>query len=270
MRLILHGSLGDEVAVTGLVRALRRQRPRERLTVDVRRPELFAGNPHLVGGSEDDGVTVHLPLGGDGVHHLVDAYGAACGIVVDDTTPELFLTEDEHAWADSLLLPAGTIAVDIWSGWPSRRWPFVRFMALVDALVLAGHQVVEVGATVPDCAGATRSGPLPNVSRSFLDRASIRQTAALLTRCALFVGNDSGLAHLAAAVGTPSVVIFGPVKAEQRRYATTVPVLTSTGGCPNGCAEQCRGTARFCPTQRTSVADVLLAIGEALALRKAA
>jgi ADP-heptose:LPS heptosyltransferase len=39
---------------------------------------------------------------------------------------------------------------------------------------------------------------------------SLVETAALLERCTLFVGNDSGLSHLAAALGIPTVAVFGP------------------------------------------------------------
>ena len=38
----------------------------------------------------------------------------------------------------------------------------------------------------------------------------LRRVAALLSQCELYVGNDSGLMHLAAAVGTPVVILFGP------------------------------------------------------------
>ncbi|RKY65305.1 MAG: hypothetical protein DRP99_00395, partial [Candidatus Latescibacterota bacterium] len=42
----------------------------------------------------------------------------------------------------------------------------------------------------------------------------LRKVAGLLARCSAFVGNDSGIAHIAAAVGTPTVVIFGPTEPE--------------------------------------------------------
>ena len=50
-------------------------------------------------------------------------------------------------------------------------------------------------------------------------RFSLTQTAAMLARCALYVGNDSGLMHLAAAAGTPTLGLFGPSRASE--YAPT-------------------------------------------------
>ena len=46
--------------------------------------------------------------------------------------------------------------------------------------------------------------------RSFLDQLTLRQTAAVLAAAGAVVGNDSGLSHIAAAVGTPTVMLFGP------------------------------------------------------------
>jgi heptosyltransferase-1 len=50
----------------------------------------------------------------------------------------------------------------------------------------------------------------PPHARLFIDRLSLRETAALLASCGAVVANDSGLAHVAAAVGAPVVMIFGP------------------------------------------------------------
>lgn len=46
-------------------------------------------------------------------------------------------------------------------------------------------------------------------------RLELPEAAALLARCALFVGNDSGLMHLAAAAGTPTLGLFGPTPASE-------------------------------------------------------
>jgi ADP-heptose:LPS heptosyltransferase len=46
-------------------------------------------------------------------------------------------------------------------------------------------------------------------------RLSLPEVAACLARCALFIGNDSGLMHLAAATGAPTLGLFGPTPAEE-------------------------------------------------------
>ena len=56
---------------------------------------------------------------------------------------------------------------------------------------------------------------LPPDAVDLVGRLEIPEAAAALARCALFVGNDSGLMHLAAAVGTPTLGLFGPTSAEE-------------------------------------------------------
>jgi ADP-heptose:LPS heptosyltransferase len=60
----------------------------------------------------------------------------------------------------------------------------------------------------------------------------LTQTAALLSRAEVFIGNDSGLAHLAVALGTPTVVIFGPT--DDRKWGITAArhaVVKTTTPC---------------------------------------
>jgi ADP-heptose:LPS heptosyltransferase len=94
----------------------------------------------------------------------------------------------------------------------ARRWAPERFAQLADTLFHdVGGQLILMGG--PEEAelhqqimGMMQSG-MP--TRSFASKGSIRVAAAVLEQADLFVGNDSGLMHLATAVGTPTVAIFG-------------------------------------------------------------
>ncbi len=93
----------------------------------------------------------------------------------------------------------------------ARRWPPERFAQVADALVERyGVHIVLLGG--PDEAELTQS--VASLMRyEVIDlgaKTSIPVLAALLRLCRLFVGNDSGVMHLASAVGTPVVAIFGP------------------------------------------------------------
>jgi len=94
---------------------------------------------------------------------------------------------------------------------PARRWPPERFAAVADDLARRhGARVVLSGgpgeeAPVQAVIEHMRTRPL-NVA----GRTSLGGLAALIARLDLFIGNDSGPAHLAEAVGTPTVRIFGP------------------------------------------------------------
>ncbi|MBN1493690.1 MAG: glycosyltransferase [Candidatus Omnitrophica bacterium] len=92
-----------------------------------------------------------------------------------------------------------------------RRWPKERFARLADEIR------DRYNATIVLTGGAREQGLVDEIAAMMevtplktAGQLSIRLTAALIERCALFIGNDSGLMHIAAAVGTPSVVIWGP------------------------------------------------------------
>jgi ADP-heptose:LPS heptosyltransferase len=78
--------------------------------------------------------------------------------------------------------------------------------------------------------------------RSFVGRLTLRDTAELLASAGVVVANDSGLAHVAAAVGTPTLMIFGPTPhATLGRFPHNVRVLRAGMPC-----EPCWfGRARF-------------------------
>ncbi len=90
-----------------------------------------------------------------------------------------------------------------------KRWPAERFAALADALERQGHQVllIEGPADVESIeavqAQAARLYPV-------LRETSLRRLAVLLSQGSLFVGADSGVTHLAAITGVPTIALFGP------------------------------------------------------------
>jgi len=92
--------------------------------------------------------------------------------------------------------------------------------------------------------------PVADVGVSYVDKLSVVQTAYVLSRSQLYVGPDSGLAHLAMAVGTPAVVLYGPVNPKRAfgprecLHAVTSPAecrgcwtegrMQTPGQCPLG------------------------------------
>lgn len=86
----------------------------------------------------------------------------------------------------------------------AKRWP--HFAALA-----AEFADVAVVGTADDLRRRDGSGfAFPSHVRSFAGKLSLRETAELLAAAGAFAGNDSGLSHIAAAVGTPAVMLFGP------------------------------------------------------------
>ena len=98
------------------------------------------------------------------------------------------------------------------SRWFFKCWPVTRMAELVDALAAAGHAIVMTGA--PDRRERAMIDEIRARSAAgwtdLSGQLSLREMAALSARARLFVGVDSAPMHIAAAVGTPVVALFGP------------------------------------------------------------
>ncbi len=121
------------------------------------------------------------------------------------------------------LLPKGepVLALGPTANWVRKVWPPDRFLTLARLLtepggalegariaVLGGPGEQERAMAAPVLAG------LPDAV-DLVGQLDLPEAAALLSRCALYVGNDSGLMHLSAAAGTPTIGLFGPTPASE-------------------------------------------------------
>ncbi len=94
--------------------------------------------------------------------------------------------------------------------WPTKRWEHGRYLAVAQKLASSGWQVAFVGGRGHR---ADVKGWLGNASprvMNLVGKLSLKGLAALLKRARVLVTNDSGPMHLAVAVGTPVVALFGP------------------------------------------------------------
>jgi len=157
--------------------------------------------------------------------HKTEQLAAVLGI----TPPPLPVawTAPQDRVRAAALLPARRplIGLGPTANWVPKAWPAERFAALHRALAsrtLAGAlPVVFAG---PGAAERAMAAPLLAELPDAIDlvgRLSIPEAAACLARCALFVGNDSGLMHLAASAGARTVGLFGPTPV--REYAPAGP-----------------------------------------------
>jgi ADP-heptose:LPS heptosyltransferase len=106
----------------------------------------------------------------------------------------------------------GAVIVHPGCAFAARRWPLDRYAAVARWLAGAGRRVVVTGSA--DQRGlathlAAAAG-LPDDS-VLAGRTTVSQLAALVADATLLICGDTGIAHLATAYGTPSVVLFGPV-----------------------------------------------------------
>ncbi|HLF86655.1 MAG TPA: lipopolysaccharide heptosyltransferase II [Nitrospiria bacterium] len=131
--------------------------------------------------------------------------------------PLLRITAEEEAWADKLLNRSGCIGRPIIGINPgstygsAKRWPIERFAMLSDILIEQhSSRVIIFGGPGEKELGAQIAGLMKEAPLDLSGETSIRELMALIKRCDLFITNDSGPMHIAAAFGVPVVAIFGP------------------------------------------------------------
>ena len=102
----------------------------------------------------------------------------------------------------------GAIVVHPGAGYPARRWPADRWAAVTRSL---GPHVVITG-SAEERALALSVGGMAGIGaeRILAGRSDILELAAIVASARLLISADTGIAHLATALGTPSVVLFGP------------------------------------------------------------
>lgn len=127
----------------------------------------------------------------DGEVHAADFLMSQVGGTVP-ATPQLTLRASEQ-WASERRRFA---AVHPFSGGARKNWPLERFRAL------------KLDLPIEFTAGPEEKLP---EARRFED---LSELAAWLASAAVYIGNDSGISHLAAAVGTPTLALFGPTRPE--------------------------------------------------------
>ncbi|WP_376796338.1 glycosyltransferase family 9 protein [Thermogemmatispora sp.] len=148
---------------------------------------------------------------------------ALLGGRADDPRLEFPLTACERKAAAALLAPLQPgqrplIGLHAGARAPARRWPATSFATL--ARLLMRHyeaQIVLTGSADERSIVQKVSEALPRPVLNLAGRTRLGTLAAVLSQLDLFISNDTGVAHLACALGVPSITLFGP--ADPRRWA---------------------------------------------------
>ena len=140
------------------------------------------------------------------------ALGETVAIPAAAYRPRVYPGENEQQAVDRLLHSAGhagepLLALAPGSIWATKRWPYFPDLArhlgsLGRVVVLGSHDDSALGARISDATSGT--------AIDATGKLSLLASAELISRCALLVTNDSAPQHLASAVGTPTVTVFGP------------------------------------------------------------
>jgi ADP-heptose:LPS heptosyltransferase len=164
-----------------------------------------------------------------------------------DTCPHIYV----ESWKDAAL-PSDFdsekpfITVCTGAGWQNKRWPVEYWRKLVSGLSRQGHRIVQLGTGIDERIG--------DPAEDWIDRTTLKQAACILRQARLMICCDSGLMHLAMAVGRPTLALFGPTNPDL--YAPRNPLLTTVQGDPlcTGCWNNSPVDFRVdtCPLNRDS------------------
>ncbi|HRZ86972.1 MAG TPA: lipopolysaccharide heptosyltransferase II [bacterium] len=167
-----------------------------------------------------------------------------CGIPARGRAPVYAVVDEEMTAARLLLSGLGLgdgeryIVINPGGNWERKRWPCERFAGLADRLAAAHPcRIVITGgeqdrATAGAIAGLMRTQPVIAAGRT-----DLRTLGAVLAGAALYIGNDSGPTHIAAAVGVPVIALFGPTDPALTGPAGrgSIRVISRSAGCPVPC-----------------------------------
>lgn len=166
-------------------------------------PEL--GCPWPTEGSEIERLlTLPHRLGAPAVRHQL-----ALPLTADDRAAAMALLVSQAASQATPAAARGDAYVVVHPGaqLPSRRWPPARFAQVADALAEQGYTVVLTGTAGEAALAQAVQAAMRHAPLNLVGRTSLWTFAALVERARLVVCNDTGTSHVAAALGTPSVVI---------------------------------------------------------------
>ncbi len=116
----------------------------------------------------------------------------------------------ENFWQQAELYDQRVIALNFSGGWPSKRWSLDRFAHLADTLVGAHKAQILIIWGPGEKAQALKIQELATRPVLLLPETNLKQLAAMLQKVDLLVTTDSGPMHIAAAMGTPCVALYGP------------------------------------------------------------
>lgn len=146
------------------------------------------------------------------VHSAEKHLAAIHGLVGRRTSPvQLWASEqDQQTVAAQFSTPGRWLAIGPGANFSGKIWPVERYVAVANALAAHIDGVVLLGSAADRSLAKhfTAQATLPVYDAC--GRLSLPQSYALLKQCHVYLGNDSGLGHMAAAAGLPTFTLFGP------------------------------------------------------------
>jgi ADP-heptose:LPS heptosyltransferase len=175
-----------------------------------------------------------------------------------DLALEAWLSTEDEKFADQVLASGSTavrVAIGPGAGSPMREWPIDRFLEVGRWVIDRGGSLVVVGGAGEEPLGDRIRVSLGSRVLDLTNKATLRETIAILKRCSMFCGNDAGTLHLAAAAGIPVVEVSCHPRGGDDLHANS-PKRFAPWGVPHrilqpehaalGCGVGCRASIPHC------------------------
>ena len=211
--------------------------------------------------------------------HAVDRYLLVAKAVgaAESGAPEFRfrIPPTDYEEVDRLLIRSGVspgtswVAMNVSARWPTKRWPAASFAEVADRLRQEGYgAVVMIGGPDERAEVAAVSGMMKTSAIDLAGATTVGLLPALLSKASLLITNDSGPMHVAAAVGTPVVALFGPTSAARTGpYGVGHDVLTGKIPCSPCFSRTCHNTLPLECLNLVSPQQVLAAVRAQRSLR---
>ncbi|OOP55824.1 MAG: hypothetical protein AYP45_12605 [Candidatus Brocadia carolinensis] len=159
-----------------------------------------------------------FPADDEGIH-MIDHFLQlldSLEITYTDTIPKIFLNDEDIRFGEDFVKDCGTgskkmlIAIHPGSGSKQKCWSIERFATLISRLnqELQAHIIVVSGPADQEIIERLKAEIHDDFT--LVDQLPLAKLAAVIKRCNIFIGNDSGITHLAAALGIRTIALFGP------------------------------------------------------------
>lgn len=199
---------GDVLLTTPILRALHERSPLSQLHIDTICPQVYANHPYVKVIDRRANLPQACVYDLNGAYeatpgrHIIESYAAKIGLEPGQYTMETELHLGDGEKARAVHAMPGEMWVAIHAGpstWKSKEWPHERFEAVAAALRQMGFKIILVG-----------SGGRALISDADVrGRTSVLEMGAFIQRAMLFIGLDSLPLHVAEAVGTKAIGLFG-------------------------------------------------------------
>lgn len=203
--IVINAHLGDNVCSEPALREIIRKYPGAEIDVATKYPKIWEQYPgiNIINFHDRRIKPYDLRIKRERIRgpHLVDHLALGGEVTLTDRIPHLSLSEDEKIYTAGIDFDKPTIILHLEPKRATKKWKRKYWDQLCERLY-PYYQLIQIG---------TKGGTCGPVHYNLVGKTTLRQAMSLISKSRLVVAVDSGMAHVASALGVKNIVLFGPV-----------------------------------------------------------